>query len=76
MSMEEKTLLEMLYQKYQKMLLSKLECAKEIGVSCSSLDRYRKKAIGMQYIKQDDGNIYYPITEIVKYIVRTQIKTL
>jgi len=76
MSIEEKTLLEMLYQKHNKLLLSKSECAKEVGVSCSSLDRYRKKAVGMQYIKRDDGNIYYPISEVVKFIIRSQTKTI
>lgn len=76
MSLEEKTLLDMLYKKYNKLLLSKSECAKEMGVSNSSLDRYRKNAIGPQYIKKADGNIFYPISEVIKYIIYSQTKTI
>ena len=76
MSGEEKLMFDVLYSKYKKLLLSKKECAFEVNRSCSSLDRDRKNAIGMQYIKERNGNVYYPITEIVKFIFSSQIKTL
>jgi len=75
MSSEEKMMFEVLYNKYKKLLLSKKECAYEINRSCSSLDRDRKQAIGLQYIKEKNGNVYYPLVEIVKYIFSSQIKT-
>jgi len=75
MSSEEKTIFEILYSKYKKLLLSKKECAFEINRSCSSLDRDRKSGIGIQYIKESNGNIYYPLTEIVKFISHSQTKT-
>lgn len=75
MTTDEKMIFEMLYNKYKKLLLSKKECAFEINRSCSSLDRDRKNSIGMQYIKEENGNVYYPITEIVKFIFASQKKT-
>ena len=76
MTTEEKVMFDALYSKYKKLLLSKKECAYEINRSCSSLDRDRKNAIGLQYIKKRNGNVYYPLTEIVKYIFNSQIKTV
>lgn len=76
MSIDEKVIIELLHNKHKKVLLSKKEAAAEINRSCSSLDRDRKAAIGMQYIKHADGNIYYPISEIASYIIRSMIKTL
>lgn len=72
MSQQEQVLTKMLHEKYGKLLLSKKECSQEIGRSCSSLDRDRKQALGIQYIKQSDGNIYYPISEIASYLIRVQ----
>ena len=76
MNTDEKMMFETLYGKYKKLLLSKKECAYEVNRSCSSLDRDRKQAIGLQYIKENNGNVYYPLTEIVRYIFNSQIKTL
>ena len=76
MSVDEKIIIELLHSKHKKILLSKKECAAEVNRSCSSLDRDRKAAIGMQYIKHADGNIYYPISEIASYIMRSMTKTL
>ena len=75
MSSDEKMIFEVLYSKHRKLLLSKKECAYEINRSCSSLDRDRKNSTGMQYIKESNGNVYYPITEIVRFIFASQIKT-
>ncbi|CAA6807608.1 MAG: Unknown protein [uncultured Campylobacterales bacterium] len=75
MTGEERMIFETLYSKYNKLLLSKKECSSEINRSCSSLDRDRKCAIGMQYIKESNGNVYYPLTEIVNFIFSSQIKT-
>ena len=74
--MDEKILTSLLYDKYKKLLLSKKECACELNRSCSSLDRDRKQAIGVRYIKQGDGNVYYPIAEIAKHIASSMIQTL
>lgn len=75
MTTDEKMMFDVLYNKYKKLLLSKKECAFEINRSCSSLDRDRKQAIGLQYIKEKNGNVYYPLTEIVKFVFTSQVKT-
>ena len=75
MTAEEKMVFDVLYTKYRKLLLSKKECAFEVNRSCSSLDRDRKASVGMQYIKESNGNVYYPLTEIVKFIFASQTKT-
>ena len=76
MSADEKVIIELLHNKHRKILLSKKETAAEVNRSCSSLDRDRKSALGMQYIKEKDGNIYYSISEIASYIYRSTTKTL
>ncbi len=75
MTTEEKMMFDVLYKKYKKLLLSKKECAFEINRSCSSLDRDRKNAVGLQYIKEKNGNVYYPLVEIINYIVSAQKQT-
>ena len=75
MTNDERLIFDTLYNKYKKLLLSKKECAFEINRSCSSLDRDRKQAKGLKYIKNDNGNVYYPLTEIVKFIFNSQIET-
>lgn len=76
MCAEEKAIVEMLYKKYQKLVLCKKECSIEVNRSCSSLDRDRKNGTGMQYIKNDNGNIYYPISEIARFVVYSVKKTI
>ncbi len=73
---EEKMIFELLYNKYKTLLLGKKECSCEVNRSISSLDRDRKNATGMQYIQENNGNVYYPITEIVKFILNSQTKTI
>jgi len=76
MTNEEKMMFDVLYSKYNKLLLNKKECSIVINRSCSSLDRDRKQALGMQYIKEQNGNVYYPLTEIVKFVTNSQIRTV
>jgi len=67
MSTEAKVIFEALYSKYNKIALCKKEMAKETGFSTSSLDRLRSLGLGCSYIKEKNGNIMYPLTEIAKY---------
>ena len=76
MSADEKVIIELLHNKHRKILLSKKEASAEVNRSCSSLDRDRKACVGMQYIKQADGNMYYPISEIAIFIMRSMTKSL
>ncbi len=75
MGIDEKLVFETLYGKYKRMLISKKECAYELGMSCSTLDRARKEGLGVQYIKEKNGNVHYPRIELAKYIISQQIRT-
>jgi len=76
MNADVKIIYDSLYSKYNKLLLSKKECSQELNKSVATLDRERRLSVGLQYIKNGQGNIYYPLLEIARYIIRQQIKTL
>ena len=67
MSAEATIIFNALYGKYNKIVIGKKEMAQETGSSCSTLDRLRKDGLGCQYIKEDNGNISYPLTEVANY---------
>ena len=71
MSIDEKIVFETLYAKHRKMALSKKEMSLESGVSVSTLDRLRRSGIGCGYIKEDKGDVFYPLTELAKYYCNT-----
>jgi len=75
MTSEEKVIFETLYNKHQKMALSKKEMASETGQSISTLDRLRRDGLGCGYIKQGRGDIFYPLTELAKYYSQSITKT-
>jgi len=75
MTTEQKTIFDTLYAKYNKIALSKKEMAGETGLSISTLDRLRKAGLGCSYIKQGNGDIFYPLLECAKYYSESIIKT-
>ncbi|WP_428737410.1 hypothetical protein [Sulfurimonas sp.] len=76
MNLDEKVVFETLYSKYKKIALSKKEMSRETGQSISTLDRLRKNGLGCSYIKQGNGDIFYPLIELAKYYCSQVIKTL
>jgi hypothetical protein len=76
MNSEEKILFDTLYNKYKKVAISKKEMSTETGQSISTLDRLRKNGLGCSYIKQANGDIFYPLVELAKYYCQATIKTL
>ena len=76
MNSEEKVIFETLYEKYKKIALSKKEMSRETGQSISTLDRLRKSGLGCAYIRQGQGDIFYPLVELAKYYVNATIKTM
>jgi len=76
MDYEAKVVFETLYSKYKKIALSKKEMSKETGQSISTFDRLRKSGHGCSYIKQGNGDIFYPLIELAKYYVNATIKTM
>lgn len=76
MTNEEKVLFEALYAKHKKVALSKKEMSRETGVSISSLDRLRRSGLGCAYLKQGQGDVFYPLVELAKYYCQSTIQTL
>ena len=70
MSEEEKVIFQTLYNKYNKLGLSKVEMAAECGYSTSKIDRLRSQSLGCSFKKERNGDICYPLTEIAKYYSR------
>lgn len=76
MSNEEKVVFDTLYAKYKKVAISKKEMSRETGLSVSSLDRLRRSGLGCAYLKQGQGDVFYPLMELAKYYCQSIIKTL
>lgn len=61
--------------------LNTSEVAKLLGVSCSTIDAWRKQGIGITYLKPnlkleaDKSRVLYPVIEVAKWIVRNSVKT-
>jgi len=75
MNSDEKILFEILYSKHKKIALCKKEMSSETGQSISTLDRLRKQGLGCAYIKELQGDVFYPLTELAKYYCQAVIKT-
>ena len=75
MKTDEKMVFDTLYAKHKKVALSKKEMSLETGQSISTLDRLRKNGLGCSYIKQNKGDVFYPLIELAKYYCRSTIKT-
>jgi len=72
---EEEIIFKTLYTKHNKMALSKKEMSLESGLSTSTLDRLRKAGLGCSYIKEKNGDVFYPLTELAKYYTNSVIQT-
>ncbi len=76
MGNDEKIVFDTLYAKHKKVAISKKEMSQETGLSISTLDRLRKNGIGCSYIKQNKGDVFYPLIELAKYYCQATIKTV
>ena len=59
-------IVEQLYRKYKKSLLSKKEAAEELSISTATLDRLRKQ--GLIRSKKVGGGIYFTLNELATFI--------
>jgi DNA-binding PadR family transcriptional regulator len=71
----EQMVFQVLYEKHKKIALCKKEMSSETGQSISTLDRLRKSGLGCGYIKENKGDVYYPLTELARYYCNKVIKT-
>jgi hypothetical protein len=75
MNQDEQLVFQTLYAKHGKIALCKKEMSSETGQSISTLDRLRKQGLGCGYIKEDKGDVFYPLTELAKYYCQAVIQT-
>lgn len=72
-------LVEKLYNKYQKKMLTRYETAKELGMSVQTLDRLKRAGLGPKYIKngncKSNGAVRYSIYAIAEFIITNQVIT-
>lgn len=79
-TIKEKDLLNLIFEKYETLNLTKKQAAATIGISTATLDRMAKNGVGPSYkkvqtaSKSNNGSVYYPLHELVKYIVNGNIK--
>lgn len=78
-NIEIKTMTELLFSQYQKLLLTTQEVASVTDRSVISLERDRYKAQGIPFTKLGNGGsskAQYNITDIAKYLVSRRIQTV
>ena len=66
-------------EKFKKLIaLNQRQAANAIGVSSSTLESWRKEAIGPSYIKMNNGKrgrVLYPKTALAEWLVSHSVKT-
>lgn len=74
-----KDLIQLLFQKYGSLLLTREQVAEALNISTASLDRMKQNGVGIQYQKdgQSDknGKIRYPIDSVAEFIVMSNVQT-
>ena len=77
-SQTQQEIIYILYDEYNCLTLSRKQCARELGVSTPTLDRWKTQAIpfGPQPIQNTDGNrtaVLYSISDIADFLSRKVI---
>lgn len=74
-----KELLQLLFQKYGSLLLTREQVAEVLNISTASLDRMKQNGVGIQYQKDGrsgkNAKVRYPIDSVAEFIVESNIKT-
>lgn len=74
-----KELLQLLFQKYGSLLLTREQTAEALNISTASLDRMKQNGVGIQYQKDSrsgkNGKVRYPIDSVAEFIVQSNIQT-
>lgn len=74
-----KELLQLLFQKYGSLLLTREQVSETLNISTASLDRMKQDGIGVQYQKNGqvgkNGKVRYPIDAVAEFIVQSNIQT-
>ncbi|QOY53198.1 helix-turn-helix domain-containing protein [Candidatus Sulfurimonas baltica] len=76
---EKKEMEDRLFAIFVCLVLSRKQVSKALNKSLSTIDRWRKQSINLEYSKSGDAKnstIEYSISEIARYIVSNKIKVL
>lgn len=72
-------LIQLLFQKYGSLLLTREQVAEVLNISTASLDRMKQNGVGIQYQKDGqsgkNGKIRYPVDAVAEFIVQSNIQT-
>jgi hypothetical protein len=75
-----KELVQLLYARFDSLMLSRIQASKAIGVSTATLDRWRNEAKGPKYQKRKavgkNGAVRYPIDAVAEFILAENIETV
>ena len=72
-------LLQILFDKYGKAMLTPDETFEVTGRSKIMLQKDRMAGVGLRYVKigkQKSAKVYYPLTEIVNFLENNQVQTV
>jgi len=68
-----------IHQEYETMILSRKQVAKILNKSTTTIDRWRKKGLYLEYSKVGEAKnatIEYTLNEVAKYIISNKIKVV
>jgi len=75
MNSQAQLILEDLRTRYKKATLSKTEMANELGISASTLDKYRREGIGLPNYKKlgktKNAKVIFNIVEVAEFLAQT-----
>lgn len=70
--MDEKAMINTLFDKYNKMTFTKKECAKLLGVSVSTIDYMGRR--GQIKSLANISKVYFSIQELARYLTNSELK--
>lgn len=74
--MQQKEMVDYLFSKYNKMIFSRKEASRILGISTSNLDRKRKNGSIKTLQENDEGSVYFPIQELARYLTNVEFNII
>ena len=72
LDLDRKILIELISEKYNTYSLNKQQYSRIINRSIPSIDRDRANNRGASFKKDFAGNVYYPVTSVVDFLLKIQ----
>lgn len=74
---KQKEMEDRIFDKYESLILSRQQVAKVLKKSITTIDRWRKKGLYLEYSKNGDSKnatVEYSIDAIARYVISNKIK--